>query len=298
VEEFRLLIETTPYAFVSWLNDELLSFHAIPIIIGNVNEGSNLVKRLEFGTPEIEEPIKKFEHYRIRVTGTVQVTGPDVKVGGMTMWIPRIATDRLDPVISIKIRDLGCNRVEILGECEFSKASGYAFMLAGKIAETFPLLKPPEFHGYTIEKLDREHHFKFFDRDKKNPLLEMQRFKTHIERQAYKDVFVNDKPQENIARALLQAYLPERGYREVPVRGGQSDLLLFTREGRFLYEAKIWHGRSYFQQGMREIEEYILGEDDDQNLLGIFYVIFDPTKTNRARNYKGDDFPLYNVFWG
>jgi len=124
----------------------------------------------------------------------------------------------------------------------------------------------------------------------RNPLedvcCEVQNFKLYIERQSCRDIFVNGKPQESIARALLQAFLTSRSYREVEVRGGKSDLLSFVNQGRFLFETKIWRGIRYFQQGMREIEEYIVGEDSDQKLLGIFYIVFDPTKTKRAEAFR------------
>ena len=73
------------------------------------------------------------------------------------------------------------------------------------------------------------------------------------------------------------------------VRGGKSDLLIFDREGRFLYETKIWRGVEYFQQGLREIEEYIIGEDTDKKLAAVFYIIFDPTESAAARRYIGSD---------
>lgn len=119
---------------------------------------------------------------------------------------------------------------------------------------------------------------------------EMQDFKSLVERQLYKDVLVDDKPQENIARALLQAFLVRRSYRQIPVRGGQSDLLVFLKQGRILYETKIWRGPQYYQQGLREIGEYIIGEDSDRELLAIFYVVFDPTKSKRAQAYLGQAF--------
>lgn len=115
-------------------------------------------------------------------------------------------------------------------------------------------------------------------------------FKNLVERQAHKDIFINGNPQENIARALLQAYLTPRSYREVPVRGGQTDLLLMAKNGRFLYETKIWRGPDYYEQGLREIEEYVMGEGDEPGLVGIFYVIFDPTKSHSAREYLGNQF--------
>ena len=120
-------------------------------------------------------------------------------------------------------------------------------------------------------------------------LAETLEFKSLVERQTHKDIFVRRRAQENIAQALLQTFLIRRSYREVPVRGGQSDILVFDREGRFLYETKIWKGGEYFTQGLREIEEYIIGEDSDGQLAGIFYILFDPTKSASARRYRGSD---------
>lgn len=118
---------------------------------------------------------------------------------------------------------------------------------------------------------------------------ELLKFKVLVERQTHRDIFVNDKPQENLARAFLQTFLEGRSYREVPVRGGQSDILVFTKEGRFLYETKIWRGPAYFNQGLREIEEYIIGEDNDGLLQGIFYVVFDSTASGKGSRYRKSD---------
>jgi len=117
--------------------------------------------------------------------------------------------------------------------------------------------------------------------------LKMHGFKSFVERQAYKDILVDGKAKENIGRALLQAFLLSRSYREVPVRGGRTDILQFVKQGRFLYEPKVWRGPNYYQQGLRELGEYIIGEKDDAQLIGVFYVIFDPTKTRRAESYIG-----------
>ena len=117
--------------------------------------------------------------------------------------------------------------------------------------------------------------------------LEVQKFKLFVERQAHRDVFVDGKPQENIARSLLQAFLTPRSYREVKVRGGSSDLLAFSKNGRFLYETKIWRGPDYYTQGLRELEEYMIGEDDDEALKGVFYIVFDPTKSQSAIKFLG-----------
>jgi len=114
-------------------------------------------------------------------------------------------------------------------------------------------------------------------------------FKSLVERQTHKDVIVNGRPQENIARALLQSFLTSRTYREVPVRAGKTDILEFVRGGRFLYETKIWRGTHYYISGLREIEEYIAGEEDGPDLMGVFYVLFDPTKRRQAAKHLGGD---------
>jgi len=38
-----------------------------------------------------------------------------------------------------------------------------------------------------------------------------------------------------------------------------------------------------------------LGEDEDERLTGVFYVIFDPTKSNRAQAYLGGVFSSVTV---
>ncbi|BBC24942.1 hypothetical protein [Pseudanabaena sp. ABRG5-3] len=139
----------------------------------------------------------------------------------------------------------------------------------------------------TPKNICLENNFTAIEDTAKQELIE---FKNHIERQAWKDIFINNKPQENIARALLQAFLRSRSYREVLVRGGKTDILSFNKEGMLLYETKIWRGEQYHLQGLREIEEYIKGEGDDKELLSVFYVGFDPTKTYRSKSYLGTDY--------
>lgn len=123
---------------------------------------------------------------------------------------------------------------------------------------------------------------------------EIQEFRSYVERQAHVDMYVDGKPKENIGRALLQASLSRRSYREVPVRGGRSDLLSFEAEGkRILIETKIWRGAENYEQGIRELSQYIIGEGDDESLLGSFYVIFDPTYAVRATDYLGSSLATF-----
>ncbi len=122
-----------------------------------------------------------------------------------------------------------------------------------------------------------------------NAIKEILGFKAVVERQTYKDIFIDGKPQEYIGRSFLQMFLNSRSYREVQVRGGQSDLLAFEKELRILYETKIWRGIENHNKGLREIEEYIIGEDTDNKLGAVFYIIFDPTESAAARRHLGSD---------
>jgi hypothetical protein len=115
--------------------------------------------------------------------------------------------------------------------------------------------------------------------------LKVLGFKSFVERQAYKDILVDGRAKENIGRSLLQAFLTSRNYREVPVRGGQTDILALEKNGRYLYETKIWRGPVSYKQGLIQLGEYIIGEADDAQLIGVFYILFDPTKTRRAQSF-------------
>jgi tetratricopeptide (TPR) repeat protein len=117
---------------------------------------------------------------------------------------------------------------------------------------------------------------------------ELAELRDFVERQAHADIIVDGTPRENIARALIQARLSARNYREVPVRGGRSDVLVFiSNRQRVLLEVKIWRGAEYHEQGLRELEEYIAGENDDKGLLAAFYVVFDATEGAKGIAHEG-----------
>jgi hypothetical protein len=54
-----------------------------------------------------------------------------------------------------------------------------------------------------------------------------------------------------------------------------------------LIETKIWRGANYHEAGIKELAEYVTGENDDGKLLGVFYVIFDPTGAQCATAHEG-----------
>jgi hypothetical protein len=186
--------------------------------------------------------------------------------GGETLYA------QLPEIIRFKLIPLADDRIEVIAECTKTDIEGYFQSILEEIDRRWPqsaFAKPTPLE---------------------DAISTIRQFKLYVERQSYKDIFVDNKPQENIARALLQAYLPERSYREVPVRAGRSDLLLFIKDGKFLYETKIWRGPQYYIIGLKELEEYIIGEDINQDLLGIFYILFDPTESQRAKAYLSGDF--------
>ena len=65
--------------------------------------------------------------------------------------------------------------------------------------------------------------------------------------------------------------------------------MVFARDGRYVYEAKIWRGLEYHEQGLREISEYILGENDNEELQSIFYIVFDATQGGQAQIKLGGE---------
>jgi hypothetical protein len=124
-----------------------------------------------------------------------------------------------------------------------------------------------------------------------DPLEEARRqveeFRSLVERQLYRDLTEDGNPQEKHIRALLQAFFTPRSYREVPVRGGRSDILIHLPQGRVLLETKIWRGESTYAGGLAELSEYIEGENSDRGLLGAFYIVCDPTASHSALTHIG-----------
>ena len=61
-------------------------------------------------------------------------------------------------------------------------------------------------------------------------------------------------------------------------------------EGSISHETIAFEVTSeYDKQGLREIEEYIQGENTDNKLSAVSYIVFDLTVTASARRYIGSD---------
>jgi len=125
--------------------------------------------------------------------------------------------------------------------------------------------------------------------------VHLEEFVSLIERQLHTDLTEDGPPQEKFLRGYLQAFLPSRSYREVPVRGGRSDILVHLPQGRLLFETKIWRGESSYNGGLAEISEYIHGENSDRGLLAAFYLLGDPTPSHSATKHIGAKRTLVRV---
>jgi len=116
-------------------------------------------------------------------------------------------------------------------------------------------------------------------------------FKHHVERQQRSMFRINPSKQEEIGRGLLLAYLPSRGYKEVPTGSGRMDIACFERGGvRQVVETKIWRSRRYYLDGFEELIGYLETEQLDFG----YYVVF----TERWKEFGATrDVPTKDYFW-
>jgi tetratricopeptide (TPR) repeat protein len=114
---------------------------------------------------------------------------------------------------------------------------------------------------------------------------DLQRFKNFVEAQAHSDFYIGGTPHEKIGRTTLQAFLTDCGFREVPIRGGMVDLLVVARDATFVVETKIWRGAANHDDGLVELDEYIMN-GSIPNFGGAFYVVFDPTISAKSTDHR------------
>ena len=116
-------------------------------------------------------------------------------------------------------------------------------------------------------------------------------FKSHVERQQRSMFRINPSRREEIGRQLLLAYLPQRGYKDVPTGSGKMDIALFERDSvKHVIETKIWYSRQYYLDGFDELIDYLETEQLD---IG-YYVVF----TEKLKLSGGvKDMPSQDCFW-
>ncbi len=116
-------------------------------------------------------------------------------------------------------------------------------------------------------------------------------FKQHVERQQRSMFRINPSRREEIGRQLLLAYLPQRGYKEVPTGSGRMDVASFERGSvKHVVETKVWYSRQYYLDGLDELIEYLGTEQLD---LG-YYIVF-TEKLSQSGATK--DIPSEDCFW-
>jgi hypothetical protein len=115
-------------------------------------------------------------------------------------------------------------------------------------------------------------------------------FKHHVERQQRNMFRLNTSRKEEIGRGLLLAFMPTRGYKEVPTGSGQVDIACFEKGGvRDIIETKVWHSRQNYLDGFDELQDYMATEKLDKG----YYVVFVEKLTERGLT-KG--LPLEDCF--
>lgn len=299
MKHFQLVVpNTTPANFANDLASDMVNLPPAGIILSR-NEGLEYVE-ISAEKSRVIPPGVDCSHHRLEIYGyTLRVSQLDPGFPQRKRLAFLGYGRTLGAVIRAEMREMTSTQIRFLGTCEDYMASYMSLWLRQAVTvygarpvdpmgmKAIDIVQPAQLVGMGTGE-DSE------GRPSQNPLTDarfaIREFKALVERQTYKDIVVDGKPRENVARALLQTFLKSRSYREVATRGGRSDLLAFVAQGRFLYETKIWRGTAYFRQGLRQIEEYVIGESDDQKLLGIFYIVFDPTKSREAETHLGGEF--------
>lgn len=116
-------------------------------------------------------------------------------------------------------------------------------------------------------------------------------FKHHVERQQRNMFRLNPSRKEEIGRGLLLAFMPTRGYKEVPTGSGQMDIACFEKGGvSDVIETKVWHSPQNYLDGFDELLDYMATEKLDKG----YYVVFVEKLTERGLT-KG--LPLKDCFF-
>ncbi len=116
-------------------------------------------------------------------------------------------------------------------------------------------------------------------------------FKSHVERQQKGMFHLNLSKQEEIGRQLLLAFLPQRGYREVPTGSGKMDIACFEESSvKYAVETKIWRSYKYYLDGFGQLIEYLKTEQLERG----YYVVF---AEKLRQSGAATNIPSQDCFW-
>lgn len=109
-------------------------------------------------------------------------------------------------------------------------------------------------------------------------------FCRYAERQLAQELWKN-RNDEGVLRSHLQTYLEARHGRtikELVTGRGRTDIVLLDGDAHEVIETKIWRGLKYYEQGIRELGEYLRTE----HLETAYYVVLS-TAGNKLLEEKG-----------
>lgn len=170
-----------------------------------------------------------------------------------------------------------------LWECFFSSVIKNPEQIKYTTVDTEEMLElMPNDIIYMWNKLKVERNIKMA-RSTDNIMKRIVDFKKATESIYYVAFNVTPQPREEIGRTLLQAYLNVISFREIKMAAGQSDI--FCPDDNTIIETKIWRGTQYFNDGIMELEEYLLSQKYSSGFYVVFYnTIKKPTAIKNDRD--------------
>lgn len=109
------------------------------------------------------------------------------------------------------------------------------------------------------------------DRESDSLAESIDEFCQYAERQLAQELW-KSRNDEGVLRSHLQTYLEARHGRtikELVTGRGRTDIVLLDGDAHEVIETKVWRGQAYYEQGIRELAEYLRTE----RLETAYYVI-------------------------
>ncbi len=128
-------------------------------------------------------------------------------------------------------------------------------------------------------------------RSEKEVMGTLKQFKEVIERDCWKAFWENGSTKnklknypEDIGKSQFMTFLKGHGikfkklsktFQEIPEGAGFCDVIYMDHRGNtFVFELKVWRGKSYFQIGINELNNHLSKENENEG----YYIVFDTRK--------------------
>ncbi|MFH0876537.1 MAG: hypothetical protein V1859_11475 [archaeon] len=158
-------------------------------------------------------------------------------------------------------------------------------------------LEPEDLHQYYLDKKTTKAliaGYQPLDGFEDNNLKIVSSFVKHCDSRSYSAFWTKKKEikkePENIAKTLLTSFLDSKfyTYEELLIGNGFVDILARERneqDKHILLELKINNGPSYLKKGVNRLKEYINKADTYNIMKQVYFIIFNFTDSNTAKNY-------------